>query len=53
MNWIKKTLGIGEKIKRLITKHRPTKEETEKSDCTSFSISSTDLDTLYFILRIA
>ena len=30
MNWIKKTLGIGEKIKRLITKHRPTKEETEK-----------------------
>ena len=35
MNWIKKTLGIGEKIKRLITKHRPTKEETEKSDWTS------------------
>ena len=35
MNWIKKTLGIGEKIKRLITKHRPTKEETEKSDWAS------------------
>lgn len=30
MNWIKKTLRIGEKIKRLINKHRPTKEETER-----------------------
>ena len=35
MNWIKKTLRIGEKIKRLINKHRPTKEEMEKSDWTS------------------
>ena len=35
MNWIKKTLRIGEKIKRLINKHRPTKEEVEKSDWTS------------------
>ena len=35
MNWIKKTLRIGEKIKTLINKHRPTKEEMEKSDWTS------------------
>ncbi len=35
MNWIKKTLRIGEKIKKLINKHRPTKEEMEKSDWAS------------------
>ncbi len=34
MNWIKKTLKIGEKIKTLL-KRRPTKEETENSDWTS------------------
>ena len=34
MNWIKKTLIIGEKIKTLL-KRRPTKEETENSDWTS------------------
>ena len=34
MNWIKKTLKIGEKIKTLLKK-RPTKEETENSDWTS------------------
>ena len=34
MNWIKKTLKIGEKIKTLF-KRRPTKEETENSDWTS------------------
>ena len=39
MNWIKKTLRIGEKIKRLINKHRPTKEEMEKSDWTSTIIN--------------
>ena len=36
MNWIKKTLRIGEKIKRLINKHRPTKEEMEKSGRNTF-----------------
>ncbi len=34
MNWIKKVLHIGEKIKRVLKK-RPTKEEIEKSDWTS------------------
>jgi len=34
MNWIKKTLKIGEKIKTLL-KRRPTPEETENSDWTS------------------
>ena len=40
MNWIKKTLRIGEKIKRLIDKHRPTKEEIEKSDWISCCMES-------------
>ena len=35
MNWIKKTLNIGQKIKKLFDKHRPTKEEIENSDWTS------------------
>ena len=34
MNWIKKTLRFGEKIKKLLKK-RPTKEEIESSDWTS------------------
>ena len=34
MNWIKRVLHIGEKIKRVI-KRRPSKEEVEKSDWTS------------------
>ena len=34
MNWIKKVLRIGDKIKKVIKK-RPTKEEIEKSDWTS------------------
>ena len=34
MNWIKKVLHIGEKIKKVLKK-RPTKEEIEKSDWTS------------------
>ena len=34
MNWIKKTLRFGEKIKRII-KIRPTKADTENSDWTS------------------
>jgi acetyl-CoA carboxylase carboxyl transferase subunit beta len=34
MNWIKKTLRFGEKIKRII-KQRPSKEEIENSDWTS------------------
>ena len=34
MNWIKKVLHIGEKIKKVIRK-RPTKEEVERSDWTS------------------
>ena len=34
MNWIKKVLHIGEKIKRVLKK-RPTKEEIENSDWTS------------------
>ena len=34
MNWIKRVLHIGEKIKRVIKK-RPSKEEIEKSDWTS------------------
>jgi len=34
MNWIKKTLNFGEKIKKLF-KHRPTKKEVENSDWTS------------------
>ena len=41
MNWIKKTLRIGEKIKRLIDKHRPTKEEIEKSDWISCCMGPT------------
>jgi len=31
MNWIKKVLNIGEKIKKVIKK-RPTKEDIEKSE---------------------
>ena len=34
MNWIKKVLHIGEKIKKVIRK-RPTKEEVERSDWAS------------------
>ena len=34
MNWIKKTLRFGEKVKKLLKK-RPTKEEIENSDWTS------------------
>jgi acetyl-CoA carboxylase carboxyl transferase subunit beta len=34
MNWIKKTLRFGEKVKKLLKK-RPTKEEIESSDWTS------------------
>ena len=34
MNWIKKTLNFGEKIKKLL-KVRPTKEDIENSDWTS------------------
>ena len=34
MNWIKKTLNIGEKIKKLL-KNRPTKQDVESSDWTS------------------
>ena len=34
MNWIKKVLHIGEKIKKVIKK-RATKEEIESSDWTS------------------
>jgi len=34
MNWIKRALHIGEKIKKVLKK-RPTKEEIEKSDWTS------------------
>ena len=34
MNWIKKTLKIGEKIKKLL-KTRPTKQDIENSDWTS------------------
>ena len=34
MNWIKKTLRFGEKVKKLLKK-RPTKEEVESSDWTS------------------
>jgi len=34
MNWIKRVLHIGEKIKKVLKK-RPTKEEVEKSDWTS------------------
>ena len=34
MNWIKKTLNIGQKIKKLL-KVRPTKEDVENSDWTS------------------
>ena len=34
MNWIKKVLHIGEKIKKVL-KRRPTKDEIEKSDWTS------------------
>ena len=34
MNWIKKTLRFGEKVKKLLKK-RPTKEEIEGSDWTS------------------
>ena len=34
MNWIKKTLKFGDKIKKLL-KVRPTKEDIENSDWTS------------------
>ena len=34
MNWIKRVLHIGEKIKKVLKK-RPTKEEIENSDWTS------------------
>ena len=34
MNWIKKVLHIGDKIKRVLKK-RPTKEEIANSDWTS------------------
>ena len=34
MNWIKKVLHIGEKIKRVL-KERPSKEDIENSDWTS------------------
>ena len=50
MNWIKKTLRIGEKIKRLINKHRPTKEEMEKSDwasCCKGPILKKDLEKFF------
>ena len=34
MNWIKKVLHIGEKIKKVLKK-RPTKEDIEKSNWTT------------------
>ena len=34
MNWIKKTLQLGEKIKRILKK-RPSKEDIENSDWTN------------------
>ena len=34
MNWIKKTLNLGEKIKKLL-KVRPTKKDIENSEWTS------------------
>ena len=46
MNWIKKTLQLGEKIKRILKK-RPTKEDIENSDwtnCCKGPILKTDLE---------
>ena len=34
MNWLKKTIGFGEKIKKILKK-RPSKEEIESSEWTS------------------
>ena len=46
MNWIKKTLQLGEKIKRILKK-RPSKEDIENSDwtnCCKGPILKTDLE---------
>ncbi len=34
MNWLKKTIGFGEKIKKILKK-RPSREEIESSEWTS------------------
>ena len=54
MNWIKKVLHIGEKIKKVIKK-RPSKEETEKSNwttCCSGPVLKSELEENQWVCKL-